>query len=458
VLLNRTGGSVAVVMVFHAAVNASGGLLPVDDTTGAAAGLQLAGQAVLTGTVLALATVLVRRYGAALGGPPPVPHGLPRAAHTELTATADVISRSEPMPTDTTASSHVNTSARLDRHPRSAADKVDGMAPTPGWLRRWGRRIGRALAGLLVLALVGAGTQTVLERRATAAHPPPGDLVTLPDGRALHVQIAGEEHDGPTVLLMSGAGAPVAAWGWVLPAIAEHARVVAYDRAGIGWSDKSDTPTDLDAVIGDLRAALDARGIPGPYVLAGHSLGGHHARAFAERHPDEVAGIVLIDPSHVGAAAVMEMDAASMRPMFTAISWLARIGGLRVWRGMEAEFHSLPQPHRDAAIAQFRSAGYWTAFTPEMADLDVVGNQLTDSPGVFGDTPLHVLIATAGATSADQQRQFDQLAELREDLALLSTSGITTTLPDATHVSIVTERRHAAVVADATITIVEGLR
>ena len=48
----------------------------------------------------------------------------------------------------------------------------------------------------------------------------------------------------------------------------------------------------------DLHALLEAAGVPGPYVLAGHSLGGLFVRLYAAAHPDEVAGLVLVDPSH----------------------------------------------------------------------------------------------------------------------------------------------------------------
>ena len=343
------------------------------------------------------------------------------------------------------------TTARPTAAPEVYDDATDRRRPSR--LRRIGRRVGRLLAGLIVLALVAALVQAVLERRDSAAHPAPGEHVSLPDGRRLHLHVTGEQHDGPTVVLLAGAGASVSAWGWVLPAVAEHATVVAYDRAGIGWSDPSEAPTDPDAVVADLRAALAARGLPGPYVLAGHSLGAHHARAFVERRPDEVAGIVLIDPAHVGASEVMGMTMESMGPFFALMRALARFGGLRVYRAMEAEMHGLPQPERAQALAQFRSTGYWRAFRPEMVTLDQVGATLPEAPGVLGDIPVHVLIATGGAADAAQQRQLNDLAALREDLADLSTRGQTTTLPDATHVTIVTEREHAAVVADAIVDI-----
>ena len=51
-------------------------------------------------------------------------------------------------------------------------------------------------------------------------------------------------------------------------------------------------------MVTELEALLKAADEPGPYVLAGHSLGGLLALLFAEQNADDVAGVVLIDSSH----------------------------------------------------------------------------------------------------------------------------------------------------------------
>lgn len=73
---------------------------------------------------------------------------------------------------------------------------------------------------------------------------------------------------------------------------------VLYDRGGTGWSDDVEIPRSLSAVVEELRALLTRLGVPPPYILVGHSLGGAYARRFAQRHRDEVAGLVLLDPFH----------------------------------------------------------------------------------------------------------------------------------------------------------------
>jgi pimeloyl-ACP methyl ester carboxylesterase len=334
--------------------------------------------------------------------------------------------------------------------------------PTTGSTRRsWSRRLGRAalrtVVVLTVLGLVGAAFQAVAERRDAAAHPPPGELVTLADGRHLHLQVAGEAHDVPTVVFEGGAGASSAAWGWIAPAVAEHATVVSYDRAGLGWSDASPHEPSSDATLADLRDALAARGLSGPYLLVGHSLGAHYVRGFAAAHPDEVAGMVLVDPSHERASQAMGMTSEQMWPMFAGIRAATRLGLLRLYNPFAAEIELLPQPHRDQALAQMASTRYARTFGAEMLALDTIGATLPAGEGALADTPLRVLIARGGATTPDQQRQVDDLAELREGMAAMSGDGQTITLDDASHVSIITDRQHAATVTDTILNLLRQM-
>ncbi|HET9982059.1 MAG TPA: alpha/beta hydrolase [Longimicrobiales bacterium] len=126
---------------------------------------------------------------------------------------------------------------------------------------------------------------------------PPGELVDV-GGRHLFVRCAGA--GTPTVILLGGTGGFSPTWALVQPHVAALTRVCSYDRAGYGRSDPLPEGIDptADAAERDLHALLHARGIPGPYVLVAHALASFPARLFAARHADEVAGLVLLDPSH----------------------------------------------------------------------------------------------------------------------------------------------------------------
>jgi len=123
----------------------------------------------------------------------------------------------------------------------------------------------------------------------------PQRLVELRDGRKIHLFCLGK--GSPTVILTAGRGDWAAVWGKVQAPIALKTRVCAWDRAGFGFSDPSSAPQDVSHTTTDLAEAFKRAKIDGPYVLVGHSMGGYESLLFADRHPRQVLGMVLIDPA-----------------------------------------------------------------------------------------------------------------------------------------------------------------
>jgi pimeloyl-ACP methyl ester carboxylesterase len=114
-------------------------------------------------------------------------------------------------------------------------------------------------------------------------------------GHSLNILISGE--GSPTVIFEAGSGAGLESWSAVESITAEFARTVSYDRAGIGQSEPGPKPRTANQIAAELHTALQRADIAPPYVLVGHSFGGIYARVFADMYPQEVAGMVLIDPS-----------------------------------------------------------------------------------------------------------------------------------------------------------------
>lgn len=105
---------------------------------------------------------------------------------------------------------------------------------------------------------------------------------------------------GEVVVLEAGGGSSHQVWSAVVPGLSEFSRVVAYDRPGYGLSAPCDSPRTADRIARELREALRSAGVAGPYLIAGWSFGGAIARVFAGNFPDEVRGLVLVDPAPEG--------------------------------------------------------------------------------------------------------------------------------------------------------------
>lgn len=122
-----------------------------------------------------------------------------------------------------------------------------------------------------------------------------GRLVDI-GGRWLALRVAGQGE--PAVVLEMGLGAGAAFFDEIARRVAAHTRVVWYDRAGLGQSDRAPTPRSVADLAGDLHALLGAAAIRGPYVLVGHSLGGLTVRYYQHQYLPEVAALVLVDSAH----------------------------------------------------------------------------------------------------------------------------------------------------------------
>jgi pimeloyl-ACP methyl ester carboxylesterase len=147
----------------------------------------------------------------------------------------------------------------------------------------------------------------------------------------MHIHVTGA--GTPTVLFESGMGASCLSWTHVQPAVAEFARAVSYDRAGHGWSDPAHEPRTAQQIAQELHTLLDAAGVPGPYVLVGHSFGGYATRAFAHLYREDVVGLVLVDSIHPAEwenPTPEQLRVIGVGLQYARIAaWLARLGVVR---------------------------------------------------------------------------------------------------------------------------------
>lgn len=308
----------------------------------------------------------------------------------------------------------------------------------------------------IVVVLIGTGVvyQNITTRRDKQRFQPPGRLVDA-GGYRLHLLVMGDDKPGPTVILDAGMVSFSSNWAWVQPEIAKVARVVAYDRAGLGWSDPGPEPRDAAQSASELQIALQKAGITGPYIVVGHSYGGLTARAFADMCPDDVVGMVLVDASHPDQW--RHIPASKDGKRIAAAQGMARrlagIGLFRVW-DKEAETLAAGLPPQQYAEIK--------AFCMQPESLAVSSNALSvwdertrpqiNHAGSLGNMPVFVLSVTEQAMYADV------LTQLQAELSKLSTNSRHVTVQGATHEGLVSQREYAQAVTDAILQVVEAAR
>jgi pimeloyl-ACP methyl ester carboxylesterase len=240
-------------------------------------------------------------------------------------------------------------------------------------------------------------------------------------------------------------------WVWVQPAVAATTRVCAYDRAGWGWSDDGPAPRDAAQHARELRTLLERAGVPGPYVLVGHSLGGLYARSYADHYPEGVAGMVLVDASHPDQARrfspEQRAEDESLDWLLPMLSMSARLGMMRLYfdLGGTMDFEDLPARQRDEAKMFWSLPRQWDNQAADQAVRPDTDAQLRAAAGL-GDRPLLVVTAARGASP--------EWLALQAEMVGLSTNSAQRLVPDGTHVSLAFHPDHARLTARAILDVV----
>lgn len=311
--------------------------------------------------------------------------------------------------------------------------------------------LGGVLLLSLVLVLLGVVYQLLGSARDARRYPPLGQLVDV-GGYRLHFHSSGEGR--PTVILGSGLPGTCLSWTYVQPELARFTCACSYDRAGLGWSDASPHPRTSKQMVEELRRLLANAGIKPPYVLVGHSFGTFTVRLFAALYPNEVVGLVLVDPLHT--REWLEMAEQQRRNIYKTarlcrygtllarlgfarfIAFLVGVGALRTARfgvklmtvgavrsgeRMFAPASKLPPEHRPIVRTFWTQPKTLAAMASQIESLFESAAQVAAHDS-YGDLPLVILSASNPAP--------DRTAEHNE-VAQLSSLGKHVVIPDSGH-------------------------
>ena len=316
------------------------------------------------------------------------------------------------------------------------------------WLKRG--LVGFASA-VALLAVTGAVFQAVSTQNDRQKFPAPGQFVDL-GGRRMHLLINGQPTNQPTVILDAGIASFSSNWAWVQAELAASTRVVAYDRAGLGWSDPAPQPQDAQESAKDLHAALQKAGIAGPYVMAGHSYGGLVVRAFTDLYPEEVVGMVLVDASHPDQwTHIKESQGGRTVALSNRItSYLAKLGVVRLFNMSAPLTTGLPGQQAGELRAFLARPEAWLTSSGILSIWEERTRPHINGVHRLGDLPLSVISVT------EQALYGEVLTELQAELPTLSSNSLHQTVEGATHENLVAQQEHAMVVVDAILKVIQA--
>lgn len=263
------------------------------------------------------------------------------------------------------------------------------------------------LAGfLLAYGMPVPAADRAMPERTPDSYAEPGERVEIAGARHLNLRCEGANADAPTVILEAGSNADSTTWFRVQPLLAARTRVCAYDRAGYGFSDEGPKPRSLDADVADLRAMIRAASLRTPVVLVGHSLGSNIVRRYADLHPQDVAGLVLVDPPEQNLAAFMpaEWKTANIAARVKRDQFLERCE-----QAARADASASPTPDLQGCLrpppqwmservaatvsASKHRPAYWRTLRSELAENAAIFGAAVSPDESHGTTPIVVLAA-----------------------------------------------------------------
>ena len=279
----------------------------------------------------------------------------------------------------------------------------------------------------LIAALVAAGflyqyLGAHKDRRLYAAE---GRWIDIGAGQRLYLLEKGSGE--ATVLFEAGIAATNLNWFHVQEAVSQFAATASYDRGGLGWSSPSRTPRTPGNLAAELHELLWGAGLKPPFILVGHSFGGLVMRRFALMYPEEVVGIVLVDPmrceewppllpakqatldrgcklsgfaipiARLGLArlAVTSLLCRSGRIAYQ-MAGAAGEGGLHVLGRIKAEVGKMPREVWPIVAAHWSRPSYYAGMRSHIAAVPDTVREMQDAEPIRG---IPVLLLTPGKSS-----------------------------------------------------------
>jgi pimeloyl-ACP methyl ester carboxylesterase len=262
-----------------------------------------------------------------------------------------------------------------------------------------------ALLALLGLLACSRGNNSAMD-----------DMVSI-GTHSLHIRCTGK--GSPTVVIDTGIGDTSQRWQSIQAQVVQVTRVCTYDRAGYGKSEPGPQPRHSQRAADELKQLLENAGVREPYVLVGHSLGGLNVQVFADRYPDLVAGLILLDP-----APLAFITGQAFPELY------------RMFEQQAAELQQMAEAARQSTDAEAQTkTNYLEAVASEHAALITESVSQVAAIASFGNISL-VVIGSGKPNPAfgEQAEVFQQFwIEQNRELATKSTNGTFVLAQESSH-------------------------
>lgn len=272
----------------------------------------------------------------------------------------------------------------------------------------------------------------------------PGEMIAAGRSR-FHVRRFGGSA-GRTFIMEAGLTMMSSCWGWIAPELAKCGTVIAYDRAGLGWSeareglrDAKQVGEELDELVGELK-------IEGEVVLVGHSMGAFYNRAFLKQKPGFANAVVWLDPTHPE-----QLPRSRRMQTFFFFLEFAHLLAARdlpsITLRMVPHLEGLPAEDIQAVKLFLKQARHLRTTAREARAWKISAEYIRETN--LGATPLLVISA--------QKNALRRWGEYQKELAALSEKSKHVTFTDVSHLSMIAEREQAKRVVDVVREFVETL-
>lgn len=332
------------------------------------------------------------------------------------------------------------------------------------------------LIGLLIALVILAG----LLVRLVGPQPnePPGELVDIGDFK-LHINTTGEKNDKPTIVIEGGNGMATEYYHWLSEGLKDSIRVIRYDRAGIGYSEASNTPRNPETIAHELQNLLENAGESPPYIMVGHSLGGPYIRIFTKLYPNEVKAMFLLDTTHPNRVERITSIPKESSWKWKSIIWaqkaqavLADMGILMLYDMISGpvlgrEMDGIPDEINNRTVDFLINGKYIRAMTKELAKYHKTlqrAGRVTD----FGTLPIRVFTTSADKEIPEElyQKYLEKGIDLRrnqivnkemqEDFLNLSTDSKLIEI-NGNHTTIFTKKENAEIICKEVLAVLAEL-